>query len=163
MPSCGVDVAARLCITMTNVQRCAASAPAGIACLVRGVVGASDGVDGVAGGCYAPSRSPPATGLHRRLARKRCARRRFNLWNDALSINRRPQPSVLVVGSELDATLRERYPNNTDIVNFTIPSLRSQSGPINKLENRRFHGTVESEIGALVDGAPETSCMQDQV
>jgi hypothetical protein len=38
--------------------------------------------------------------------------------NKALSINRRSQPSLLMVGSELDAALRDRYPNNTDVQDF---------------------------------------------
>lgn len=38
--------------------------------------------------------------------------------NKALSISRRSQPSLLMVGSELDTALQERYPNNTNVQEF---------------------------------------------
>jgi hypothetical protein len=51
--------------------------------------------------------------------------------NKALSINRRSQRSLLMVGSELDAVLQERYPNNTDVQDFHINSRQSLRRPDN--------------------------------
>ncbi len=50
--------------------------------------------------------------------------------NNALSIHRRSQPSLLMVGSELDKALQERYPDNTDVRAFhnTLAGVTKQTG-----------------------------------
>lgn len=48
--------------------------------------------------------------------------------HNALSIDRRSQPSLLMVGSELDHALQQRYPNNADVQAFhnTLTTLTHQ-------------------------------------
>lgn len=48
---------------------------------------------------------------------------------NALSIDRRSQPSLLMVGSELDQALQRRYPNNTDVQAFhnTLTAITSHT------------------------------------
>lgn len=49
--------------------------------------------------------------------------------HNALSIDRRSQPSLLMVGSELDHALQQRYPNNTDGEPSMTPSPHSPVRP----------------------------------
>jgi hypothetical protein len=48
---------------------------------------------------------------------------------NAVSINRRSQPSLLMVGSELDHALQQRYPNNTEVQAFheTLAALTNRT------------------------------------
>jgi hypothetical protein len=48
---------------------------------------------------------------------------------NAVSIDRRSQPSLLMVGSELDHVLQQRYPNNTEVQAFheTLAALTNRT------------------------------------
>jgi hypothetical protein len=54
------------------------------------------------------------------VARNGAAEEALAYGNNALSISRRSQPSLLMVGSELDGALQERYPNNTNAREFHV-------------------------------------------
>ena len=49
---------------------------------------------------------------------------------NALNIVRRSQPSLLMVGAELDQALQQRYPNNNDVRAFhnSLTTVTSQAG-----------------------------------
>ena len=47
---------------------------------------------------------------------------------NAVNIDRRSQPSLLMVGSELDHALQQRYPNNAEVHAFITTSLVSPAG-----------------------------------